>query len=264
MRKLWIFTAVWLCLAFSCACAPSSPEDETAPTTLHRVLSTETLRVVTCADFPPVIYKDEEGQFRGADQELCQYLADRLEVELEIIDANLADFATILSSGEADLALGGIGVTPARQASMLLSNPYFSREESDHVLVTREYKADNFRTPDDFESVRIGVQKGSLQYDLVCEQLPGTQIVLFSQIHQGQEMLEQGTIEVLVTSGIIWEAMDDSYAPTKFTLSDNTQSYVMAVALGEEEFLAEIKRTADQVHANSLYETWLEEEEEHE
>jgi ABC-type amino acid transport substrate-binding protein len=83
-----------------------------------------TLRVAYPADRLPFAYRNKFGETVGFDMELIRRMADEMRVDIELIRLDLEDIAGALGSGAADLAVGGLAITPERAETAAYSNPY--------------------------------------------------------------------------------------------------------------------------------------------
>jgi polar amino acid transport system substrate-binding protein len=69
---------------------------------------------------------DEDNNPAGVDVDIAQEIASRLGVRLEFNDYDWDQLFDKVKSGEIDLALSSITITPARQKEMRFSDPYFN------------------------------------------------------------------------------------------------------------------------------------------
>ncbi len=81
------------------------------------------LVMATNAAFPPYEFKDGDN-FAGIDVEIAQAIANKLGMELEIVDVEFGAVLTGVSEGKYDFGMAGITVTDERKQSMDFSNTY--------------------------------------------------------------------------------------------------------------------------------------------
>ena len=81
------------------------------------------LVMATNAAFPPYEFKDGET-FKGIDVEIAQKIAEKLGMELEIVDVDFGAVLTGVAEGKYDMGMAGITVTETRKQTMDFSNTY--------------------------------------------------------------------------------------------------------------------------------------------
>ena len=78
----------------------------------------------TNAAFPPYEMTTADGQFEGIDVEVAGAIAQKLGLELEIMDMGFDAALTAVQNGQSDIAMAGISVTPDRLELMDFSDSY--------------------------------------------------------------------------------------------------------------------------------------------
>jgi polar amino acid transport system substrate-binding protein len=161
-RIVWVSMVVVMLLALVLtACSGGSAKTaSTDPfTTIKRIQTAKVLRVGTGAGYYPFEMIDKQGNTVGFDMDIAQAMAKSLGVELKIVD--FKDFDAILpalGSGQIDMIIAGMTITPERALVVNFSKPYFSSGQS--VLVNIKHK-DQVKTVMDLD------QKG---FTIVSEQ----------------------------------------------------------------------------------------------
>ena len=82
------------------------------------------LTVCTDAAWAPFEYIGANGDVTGADIELAKYIAQQLDVELNIINVAFDSISTYLINDEADLSLSAMTITEERKETLDFSVPY--------------------------------------------------------------------------------------------------------------------------------------------
>ena len=85
--------------------------------------SNGTLVVATNAEFEPFEYV-ENGKIIGIDIDLCQAIADKLGMKLEINDMQFASIITAVQSGKADIGVAAMAVTEERKKNVNFTDTY--------------------------------------------------------------------------------------------------------------------------------------------
>lgn len=89
----------------------------------------------TNAAFPPYEMTTDDGGFEGIDVEVAQAIAEKLGLELEVADMAFNAALTAVQTGQSDIAMAGITVTPDRQETMDFSESYATGVQ---VVIVRE------------------------------------------------------------------------------------------------------------------------------
>ena len=144
-----LLAAAALLLAAGCLGPRSAP----APS------GTPPLRVGTVADFPPIAFV-HDGEWLGVEADMARRLADRLDRRLEWRTYPAGELGTALRSGEIDIAMAGLAVTPERRAVLDFSRPYLA---SGLGALARAGDAGRYPTALDVQSaaVPVGALRGS-------------------------------------------------------------------------------------------------------
>ena len=82
------------------------------------------LHMSTNAAFPPYEMTTDDGGFEGIDVEVAAAIAEKLGLELVVDDMGFDAALTAVQTGQSDIAMAGITVTPDREEVMDFSNSY--------------------------------------------------------------------------------------------------------------------------------------------
>ncbi len=164
--------------------APAADETPEAPAAVTTVVPGK-LTVATSPDFAPYEFYaiDENGSpvLAGFDMALAQYVADYLNLELDVIPMDFDGVLNELAAGSVDLGMAGLSPDPKREGAMDFSDIYYEGGQS---FVTVKSKAAQFT---DLASANkaeysIGAQNGSIQYDLAMENTPDADVVSLTKV----------------------------------------------------------------------------------
>ncbi len=132
-----VLAALFVCAAFAACSAKSSDK----------------LVMATNAEFPPYEYKEGE-QIVGIDAEIAQAIADKLGMELEIVDTGFDSIIPGVQAGKYDMGMAGMTVTDERLQSVNFSTSYATGVQ---VIIVPENSA--ITSVDDITAdTKIGVQ----------------------------------------------------------------------------------------------------------
>jgi polar amino acid transport system substrate-binding protein len=127
--------------------------------------------VGTSADFPPFEYV-ENGEFVGFDIDLIKAIAEEMGFEIEIRDMSFDSLIAALVSGNLDIVISGMTITPEREEVVSFSKPYWTADQS---VVIREDSDMTITVL--FGKHNIGVQTGTTGDLWVEENLVETKIL---------------------------------------------------------------------------------------
>lgn len=165
MMKKMIALVLALILAVSLVACGGKPKAENK----YDTITPGVLTVATSPDYAPyefyAIGADGKAELAGFDIALIKYIADYLDMELEIIPMDFDGVLLELANGTVDLGVAGISPDPDRAVSMDFSDIYY---EGGQAFITVKDKADMFT---DLASLNnpnasIAAQNGTIQMDL--------------------------------------------------------------------------------------------------
>lgn len=152
--------------------------------------------------FPPMGFRDDNGEIAGFDIDLAKEVASRMGVELKLQtidwDAKVLD----LNSRNIDVIWNGLTITDERKEQIEFSKPYIANRQ---IVITR---ADSgIVTKSDLSGKKVGLQLGSSAEDAVN----GEPAVLdtFENLYKYQDNiqalidLENGNIDAVVVDEIL-------------------------------------------------------------
>lgn len=116
------------------------------------------LRVGTNPDFAPFEFQEKDKkEFSGFDMDLIRALGKQAGYEVQISSLAFDGLLPALMSGNIDVAISGMTITPARAEKILFSEPYYKSGLS--IIV----KSDNTKINNvkDLEGKKIAVQIGT-------------------------------------------------------------------------------------------------------
>ena len=233
---------------------------------LEKILESGKLVLATSPDFAPLEFEDlssGEAQYVGSDIELAKYIAEKLGAELEISAMDFSAVQAAIPSGQADIAISGFARTEERAQNMELSTPFNITEDGGQTVLVAKGQGANYTAAEDFSGLQIGAQNGSLQYNLVSEQLPDdVEIVPVGSLNDGVLMLETGKIDALASDLSNAELLLESHdgiETTDFMFEYSSEGNVAAVKKGETELIEAVNEIIEEVNELGLYDQWKEE-----
>lgn len=187
---------------------------------LEQIRARGVLRVAISEDYP--ILNQLNGDLRqGLEINLAYGFADFLGVQVELLPAGLTSYSLMLSTGEADIILGGLSRTLTRARTITFSEPYISVTPAalvDARLMPKTQFGEIFeekpvRTLLDLtriQGLKLGVKMGSAYEPLVQDWFPGYKIIKYSKNADGLNMLRKGEIQALVHDSLYLQGLQQS------------------------------------------------------
>lgn len=130
--------------------------------TFERIKNDRVLRVGYHPDHLPYSFFNEQQELVGLDVELMHHLARRLRTRLEFVPYEYDTVVEQLTSGEIDVAIGGLIENPERLLEVGFTGHYHSATLS---VVTPDHRREEFVTLDAMrkqKELRLAVQTGDL------------------------------------------------------------------------------------------------------
>ncbi|MGI6152749.1 MAG: amino acid ABC transporter substrate-binding protein [Christensenellaceae bacterium] len=114
--------------------------------------------------FPPMGFRDENGDLVGFDIDLARAVAEHMGIEVELVPIDWSTKELELDSGNIDVIWNGYTITDERKEKVLMSEPYM---ENMQVILVKEDS--EIQALADLEGAKIAVQEGSSAQSLLTE-----------------------------------------------------------------------------------------------
>lgn len=258
MKKIFSVMMIMFLLVLSTSCTKNE----------NGLIEKGKLYVSTSSDYAPFEFVDltKEGQerFVGSDMALARYIAAELGLELEIKSMGFKTVLTGIDSNKVDISISGLTYDEERANNYLFSNTYYEEGEGSQCLLINKSHLDTFKKLSDFDdkNIKIAAQSGSLQADLVKEQLPNATLVLIDDLTQASTLLENGTYDAIAMAQTPAETIASnnsslSLAIPMFESADS--SYFIIAKKGNTILMDQINEIIKKVNEKSMYKTWVSE-----
>ncbi|MDR0846075.1 MAG: ABC transporter substrate-binding protein/permease [Lactobacillales bacterium] len=219
MKKITKILGLFIILISFVASGAAVLADDNA--TLAHIKETGKLTIGMSPDYPPFEFHaniDGKDKIVGADVTLAEQIAKDLGVKLEIKAMDFDAILTALSSGQVDIGLSGFTKTPERAKQFDFSDPYYT---SPQALIVRKEDLKKYSTLESLKDEKVGAQKGSLQEQILKDNIPSASKVLMPDLAQLVSALKTGAINALV----IEKPIGESYLEHNPTLSMTDITY---------------------------------------
>lgn len=154
------------------------------------------LRVGVSVGFEPIAFFVSD-ELQGIEIDFAHMLAERIDRPLEFKVYPLNELIDALESGEIDVVMSAISITPERQERVRFTAPYM---EVGQMGIVRTSDASRFGRPNalNTDGLKVGVHLGSTGEDFVLNNLAKANMIAYEGVEVGLEGLRQGDIDVFI------------------------------------------------------------------
>lgn len=229
--------------------------------TLSKVKDNGKIVYYTDAMWAPFEYIGEAGQPVGVDVDIAKKIAEKIGVELEIVNASFDGIAPALKSGTADMAIAAITITEDRQGEMDFSDPYAVAYQN--IVLMQEDTATT--TFEGLAGKRIGVHLGTTGDFMVTDEISdgvlkdtGATAVQYKSLQEACLAMLSGNLDAIVVDDFLARnlvVVNPGLKNIEAKFADGTlepEPYGVAIAKGNStlvkavnEVLAEMKAAGE-------------------
>ncbi len=237
---------------------------------LKDILDKGQIVLATSPDYPPSEFVDEQGNVKGSDIMLAQYIANSLGVDLKVETMDFNAVLTAVDTGKVDIGISGFGYKADRAEQFELSHGYQSSSAAaHHTLLVPAEKADDYKSLADFSGKKIDTQANSLQEMYVTDQIPDADLQKVSTLDQAILELQTGKIDAIALDSTAAknyaETSDGMFVSVyekngvEFDLSQyaDESGNVAAVKKGETSLIDAVNQVIDSLATSGKYESNL-------
>ena len=214
------------------------------------------LVMATNAAFPPYEYK-ECDKIVGIDAEIAEKIAEKLGMELEIVDTEFNSIIGGVTSGKYDIGMAGMTVNPDREKQVNFSKTYATGVQ---VVIVKQDGA--IKTLDDLAAAtangtaKIGVQEGTTGH-IYASDTPDKggygeeNVVAYKTGALAVEALKTGKVNAVIidnepAKNFVKANEGLDILATEYVKED----YAIAIAKGNTELLEKINKALDELIAD--------------
>lgn len=209
-------------------------------------------------DVPPFGFENpQSGEVEGFDVDMGNYIADKLGVEANFIEAISDNRIPFLADGTADLILSTMTITTDRDAEIDFSRPYYVARG--RILVP---EGSDIAGVDDLGGTRVCTALGSTYEGTLTEQAPDAELDLVDAYSECLEKIQNESVDAVSTDDVILTGMiiqDESLQLVGEPLT--TEPYGVGIAEGETELAEFLDTTIEESFEDGtwdeLYEEWV-------
>jgi polar amino acid transport system substrate-binding protein len=240
-KAILIIAAILMILS---ACSPQ--EDSAESITVNKGV----LKVGMDLQYPPFETFDDDNEPYGISVDVAQGLADRLGLELEVVNMDFSTLIPSLETGAIDIAIASMSITEERELKVDFSKPYFyfkiigllNKDYATENNLGEDAAADDLWAVEDTKFIGLAGQ--------ISTSIPESHgFTVQEAIDKASAITEvtQGRSDVLIMSPEVIVNANTAYPDTTqvFWSALDVSPIGMAVAEGNAEILAEANAYID-------------------
>ncbi|MBA0016468.1 MAG: transporter substrate-binding domain-containing protein [Pseudolactococcus laudensis] len=229
---------------------------------VDQIKDKKTLTVALNPEFAPFefqVIKDGKNTIVGSDVDLANEIGKALGVKVKFQAMDFNNVLASVESGKADIAISGISATPERQKAYDFSTSYYTAQ---NVMIVQKSQADAYQNLAAFDGKKVAAQKGTVQENIVKDQVKGANLVSLTKNGQMINELKNGTV-----SGVVFEepiakayvaANPDLAIVTNIKFdSSKSDSYAIAMPKDSGNLKKEIDKVITQLKADGKIEEFV-------
>ncbi|MDB5513067.1 MAG: transporter substrate-binding protein [Enterovirga sp.] len=246
-------------LALSAALAVGLSARPAAAQTVDEIKKKGVLNVGMLVDFPPFGITSLDGKPDGFDADIAKELAKSLGVRANIVPVTGPNRIPYLLTGQVDVLVASLAVTPERAKQVAFSDPYAGIR----IVVYGKVGA-AVKEPADLKKFAVGVARASTQDVSLSAIAPeGTNIRRFDDDASAVQALLSGQVDVIGAAtpvvGEIEKIAPKGAFDTKITLRE--QVHGIALRPGQDDLMKAVNAFVAQQAAsgalNTTFRKWL-------
>ena len=169
-----------------------------------KLVKKDELTVCTHLPYKPFQYRDKNGDVVGFDVDLIGLVSKEMGLKQTTVDVDWAQVTSgaAFKAGKCDLGMGGMTITPEREKSILISDPYFDATQA--LLVKKGGAADLAA----LKGKRVGVQSDTTGAEFGNENAEkyGYEVVTFDDSSLEFNAVKAGTVDAAINdNGVLYD-----------------------------------------------------------
>ena len=165
---------------------------------LQRVMEDKALRVCIWPDYYSVTYRNPKTRLlSGLDIDIAVELGKELGVAVHYVDSSFQKLADRLVNDECDIAMHGVGITPARRSQLQFTQPTMRSDV--YAIASRSSTAVRRWEDLDKPGRVIAVQAGTVMEPLMRQTLKHARLLAVQPPHTREQEVESGRADAFMT-----------------------------------------------------------------
>ncbi len=211
------------------------------------------LVMLTESGFAPYEYMGADGKVAGIDVDIATKIAEKLGVQVEVVDMAFDGLIPALQGGKGDIILAGMTMTEERKGGVDFSTPY--ADSTQMIIVPAQ--GSTVASESDLAGKTVGVQLGTTGDLYMTENFPDTTVKQFKSGIEAASDLKNGKLDAVIldllpASNIVAQNSD----LTLVEMSAPGEQFAAAVKKGDEAFLKIVNEVIEGLIADGSIDTW--------
>lgn len=211
---------------------------------------TEKLTMATNATFPPYEFYENET-IVGIDAEIAAKIAEKIGMELEIVDTEFGSIIAGVQSGKYDMGMAGLTVTEERMQSVNFTTSYATGIQS---IIVPEGSA--IASLDDLAGKKIGVQQDTTGHIYAADEFGDDFVSPFNKGTDAVAALVAGKVDCVIIDNQPAKSFVEvneglSILDTDYAVED----YAIAIAKENTELLEKVNGALEELIADGTVKT---------
>lgn len=183
-------------------------------------------------DFPPMGFRNEQGEIVGFDIDLAKETFKRMDVDFEFKPIDWSKKREEITSGNIDLIWNGLDITDDRKEYMIFSKSYMDDRQ---IFLVKKNSNQGIYSEEDLEGKIVGVQAGATSetYFNQNEELKNTfkDFKTYNKFREGIDGLKNGEIDVFICDEVV-ARYEMKMRPNQFDIIYVKTGFPTEVAIG--------------------------------
>jgi len=261
LTKKFLLVMLAMILTLSSVFANGGTEEVSELNRLEEIKKSGKLVLATGNYIPFEFLDGKTNKMVGYDIDLIRLMADKLGVELEVIDMDFTSLIPTLQSGKADVVCAAMYIKPAREEVVDFATPYM---QTGMVLVVPSAN-ESIKSTDDLTGLRVGAKMGATSEAVLQDLLQAGadfEIVSYNETVDYMLDLETGRVDAAVNDLLNQLEFNKTKTGLKIVGEPFTSANLgIAVQDGDAELLAFINECLVEFSSNGtmdeLYSKWI-------
>ena len=195
--KVLLAAILTLILIAGCAQMQQSTGGTSASPVLDRIQRRGELVVGTMGNMPPLNMTSKDGEIFGLEPDLAGLLAKAMEVKVKFVTKPFNELLPALQTGEVDMVLSGMTITPERNRKVAFIGPYFISGKAFLTKVKNIAYADEARDANNPDT-KIVTLKGSTSQAFAKAFLDKTTLFTTGNYDEAVDMVLQDKVDAMI------------------------------------------------------------------
>ena len=228
--------------------ATDSVQNETASMTMEA----GKLIMSTNAEFPPYEMTDDNGNYIGIDVEIATAIAEKLGLELEILDVDFDAALLAVQEGKSDIVMSGVTVTDDRKLVMDFSDSYATGKQV--IIVTENSDV----TLDNLGDQMIGTQRATTGYIYSSDDYGEDHVTAYDNGATAVQALMNGQVDCVIIDSAPAEEFVKANAGLKILETEYVvENYAIGIVKGNTELVNAINAALAEMIADGTVQAIL-------